>query len=86
MAVNETSYLILGHLTQDFTPEGVQMGGTVAYSGLTASALGCAVRMVTVYPQQPNLPVNGKLAIHCYHTSKATQFENSVEDGKRTQY
>ena len=86
MASNEISYLILGHLTQDLTPSGVQLGGTVAYAGLTACSLGHAVRMVTSFPQEPNLPAVGKMTIHCCLSKKATCFENIMQNGTRSQY
>ncbi len=86
MSSNEISYLILGHITQDLTPSGIQLGGTAAYSGLTACALGHPVRMVTAYPQEINFPSAEKLTIHRCSTQKATQFENHTQDGKRMQY
>jgi hypothetical protein len=41
------NYLIIGHLTRDLTPDGPRLGGTAAYAGLTASALGLRVGIVT---------------------------------------
>ena len=36
--ITPVDYLIIGHILQDLTPEGTQIGGTAAYSGLTAAA------------------------------------------------
>ena len=41
------NYLIIGHLTYDLTPSGPRIGGTAAYAGLTAHALGLRVGIVT---------------------------------------
>jgi hypothetical protein len=41
------NYLIIGHLTRDLTPSGPRIGGTAAYAGLTANALGLRVGIVT---------------------------------------
>ncbi len=40
-------YLVIGHVAHDLTPEGPRLGGTVAYSALTARALGLRVGVVT---------------------------------------
>lgn len=40
-------YLAIGTITQDVTPQGMTMGGTVAYSGRVAQALGCRTAVVT---------------------------------------
>jgi len=86
MATNEISYLILGHITQDLTPSGVQLGGTAAYSGLTAAALGHIVRVVTAYPQELHLPTPEKITFQRCASARATQFKNVMQDGKRKQF
>jgi hypothetical protein len=43
-------YLVIGHLTQDIIPDGFRLGGTAAYSALTARALGLRVGIVTSVP------------------------------------
>ena len=40
-------YLVVGHLTADLTEDGALLGGTVAFSGLTAHALGLKTGMIT---------------------------------------
>lgn len=43
----KSSYLCIGHVTQDITPSGVSLGGTVIYSSLTARILGKQPAIVT---------------------------------------
>jgi hypothetical protein len=40
-------YLVIGHISSDLTPDGPRIGGTVAYAGKTAHALGCRTVMLT---------------------------------------
>ena len=40
-------YLAVGHVADDITPTGIQLGGTVSYAALTARALGLRVGVVT---------------------------------------
>ena len=40
-------YLVIGHAAHDLTPSGARLGGTVAFSALTARALGLRVGIVT---------------------------------------
>ena len=47
-------YLVIGHVAHDLAPDGPRVGGTVAYSALTARALGMKVGIVTaVGPETP---------------------------------
>ncbi len=45
--LDPVDYLVIGHIARDLTPSGPRLGGTVAYSGLTARALGLRVGIVT---------------------------------------
>lgn len=49
--IEPIDYLVIGHLTRDLTPEGPRMGGTAAYAGLTARALGLRVGIVTSWKE-----------------------------------
>ena len=40
-------YLLIGHVTEDITPDTTVIGGTAAYAGLTAHALGMKVGLIT---------------------------------------
>ncbi|MBN1438882.1 MAG: hypothetical protein JW929_05665 [Anaerolineales bacterium] len=80
------SYLIIGHVTRDVTPGGDRMGGTVAYSGLTASAYGASVMLVTSCSLACDLsPLEGIL-VHRVLSGKMTAFENRYRGGTREQW
>jgi len=76
MSSNDLSYLVLGHLTQDITSSGIQMGGTAAYSSLTAHALGHPVRLVTSYPDSIPFFCDEGMDVVNIETNQATQFKN----------
>ena len=49
--IEPVDYLIIGHVTQDLTPNGPTLGGTASYSALTAKALGLRVGIVTAFAE-----------------------------------
>jgi sugar/nucleoside kinase (ribokinase family) len=73
-------------VTQDLTSQGVELGGTAAYSALTACALGHPVRLVTSFPEDLQFPMCSNIEIERIPSKHATQFKNVTFDGKRTQY
>jgi sugar/nucleoside kinase (ribokinase family) len=79
-------YLVIGHLTCDITPNGLQMGGTAAYSALTASALGLRVGIVT--SRGDEIPVNQleRIPIVNMPTEQSTTFKNIYTPEGRVQY
>lgn len=92
MRVSETKrlrYLVVGHVTRDREPGGgFAPGGTVAYAGLTAQALGCEVYVVT--SAGPDLDLEAALPgirLHRIPAEATTTFENRyTEDGGRLQF
>jgi hypothetical protein len=69
-------YLVVGHITQDQTPEGAVIGGTSAYAALTARALGSRVGIVTSWGEEiPSGPLEGIPVVN-YPTEESTTFEN----------
>ena len=48
-------YLVIGHVAHDLTPEDPRLGGTVAYSALTARALGLRVGILTASGPETSL-------------------------------
>jgi len=69
-------YLVIGHITQDITPNGKVLGGTVTYAGLTALAMGLRVGMVTsVSPDVDLTPLKG-INLHIVPSTRTTLFEN----------
>lgn len=80
-------YLIIGHITRDLTPTGTfKVGGTVAYTGLTATALGCRTGVVTSaaagFSVSQALPGVG---VHCVPAAETTTFENIYSAAGRRQ-
>ncbi len=69
-------YLILGHLTQDLTPQGPRLGGTAAFSALTAHALGLRVGIVTATAEDVSLSALDGIPVVRIPSKHATTFEN----------
>ncbi|NMB87454.1 MAG: ribokinase [Chloroflexi bacterium] len=85
--VEPIDYLLIGHVTQDLTPQGPVLGGTVSYSGLTALALGQRVGVVTACSPAFDLSRLDKLQVVNYPSEHTTTFQNlAMADGGRTQY
>nr|MBA3530688.1 carbohydrate kinase [Ardenticatenales bacterium] len=79
-------YLIIGHVTQDITPRGPQLGGTALYAAATAQRLGWQVGLVTRAPA--TLDIEGALPglqLHRLETDQATTFENHYLGNDRRQ-
>ena len=77
-------YLIVGHVAVDITPTGVQLGGTVSYSALTARALGLRVGIVTSSAADAPLQTLDGIQIVNIPAEQSTTFENiKTENGRR---
>ena len=79
------NYLIIGHLTRDLTPNGPRLGGTVAYAGLTAHALGLKVGIVTSWGGELPLGNLKSIPMISYPADHSTTFENIYTDTGRIQ-
>ncbi len=79
------NYLVIGHLTRDLTPSGPRLGGTVAYAGLTAHALGLRVGIVTSWGGELPLGKLKPIPIISYPAEHSTTFENIYTDTGRIQ-
>jgi len=79
------NYLIIGHLTRDLTPTGPRLGGTAAYSGLTAQALGLRVGIVTSWGAEIPLGNLRHIPIISYPAEHSTTFENIYTEKGRIQ-
>jgi len=80
-------YLVIGTVCKDLLPNGYAVGGTVAYSALTALNLGQKVAVVT--SASPDFDFRSRLnGVHlCVQTSSATTtFENLYSQGIRQQF
>ena len=79
-------YLMIGHLTVDLTPHGPRMGGTAAYSALTAKALGLRVGIVTAWGGELPLESLQGIPVASFPTDQSSTFENVYNSGMRVQY
>ena len=74
--IDRIDYLVIGHIAQDLTPDGPMIGGTAAYAGLTAQALGLRVGVVTSWGAEIPFNQMGTLAIVNHPAQHSTTFEN----------
>ncbi|HVF25469.1 MAG TPA: PfkB family carbohydrate kinase [Anaerolineales bacterium] len=79
-------YLVIGHVAHDLTPEGPRLGGTVAYSALTARALGLRVGIVTSVGPETSLESLKDIPIISIESPQSTTFENIYTKQGRLQY
>ncbi|MBN1535313.1 MAG: hypothetical protein JW908_01180 [Anaerolineales bacterium] len=84
--VDPIDYLVIGHISQDITPQGIQTGGTAAYSALTARALGLRVGIVTSFAVDTPPPAIANIPISNFPSDVSTTFENIVTPEGRIQY
>jgi hypothetical protein len=79
-------YLVVGHVTQDITPAGLMLGGTVTYAALTARALGRKVGIVTSARDDLDLiPLDG-IPVHLIPAEYSTTFKNQPTPYGRQQF
>jgi sugar/nucleoside kinase (ribokinase family) len=77
-------YLVIGHITQDVTPAGLRLGGTVAFSALTARALGLRVGIVTAAARDLPLDVLDDITVVSVPSEYTTIYENiHGEEGRK---
>lgn len=74
--LSSVDYLVIGHLTQDLSPEGPRLGGTAAYAALTANALGLKVGIVTSWAEEISPIHLSNIPIINYPSEQSTTFEN----------
>lgn len=85
MPLPPIDYLLIGHITRDLTPQGATAGGTVAYSGLTAAALGLRVGAVTSFGPDMQMSKLGDVWLHAIHAPQTTTFTNEYAAAGRRQ-
>lgn len=78
-------YLIIGHLTVDETTQGLRLGGTVAYSALTAKALGLRVGIVTSWAEEISADILQGIQVVNYKSDQSTRFLNRYTPSGREQ-
>lgn len=79
-------YLVIGHVARDLIPDGSQLGGTAAYSALTAHALGLRVGIVTAAGSDVSLEPLKDIPRVSIGSNSSTTFENIYKDDGRIQY
>ncbi len=82
----ELNYLVIGHITADQTPSGIRLGGTAAFSGLTARALGMKAGIITSFaPTLDDSPIQPLWTLN-KQSENSTTFKNISDGTTRTQY
>lgn len=82
--IEPIDYLVIGHITQDITPDGYKAGGTASYSALTAHAFGLRVGILTSYAEGAILPNLNGIQIINQQSDQSSVFENIyTPDGRR---
>jgi hypothetical protein len=74
--LDSIDYLIIGHVTQDVTPNGLVIGGTASYSSLTARALGQRVGIVTACDSCIGASELDTVPVAGLRSTETTTFEN----------
>ena len=78
-------YLVIGHITQDITPSGNKIGGTVSFSGLTAASFGKKVGIVTSCAYDLDISPVNQLEAAIRYCDRTTTFENIQTPNGRIQ-
>jgi sugar/nucleoside kinase (ribokinase family) len=78
-------YLVIGHVAHDLTSSGPHLGGTAAYSSLTARALGLRVGVVTASGPETSLDALSGLLVISAPSPQSTTFENIYSENGRRQ-
>ena len=84
--VSPVDYLVIGHVAHDLTPTGPRLGGTAAYSALTARALGLRVGIVTSVGPETSLSSLEDIPVISIESPQSTTFENIYTKKGRLQY
>ncbi|KPK88552.1 MAG: hypothetical protein AMJ88_18850 [Anaerolineae bacterium SM23_ 63] len=75
-SANIIDYLVIGHVSNDLTPNGPILGGTVAYAGRTAQALGMKVRVITSAEEGFDLNPLENMEVLQLPSRRTTTYEN----------
>lgn len=83
--IEPVDYLVIGHITQDLTPKGTNLGGTATYAGLTAQAAGLRVGIVTAAAEDYFPPELASIRLISRPSDFTTTFENVHTSNGRIQ-
>jgi sugar/nucleoside kinase (ribokinase family) len=86
VSLEPVDYLVIGHIAHDLTSEGPRLGGTAAYSALTARALGLRVGVVTASGAETLLEALNDITVISLDSPQSTTFENIYTGHRRVQY
>ena len=86
VTLEPVDYLLIGHVAHDLTASGPLLGGTVAYSALTARALGMRVGVVTSSGPETSLEPLNPIPVISLPSPQSTTFENIYTGRGRVQY
>ena len=86
VSLEAVDYLAIGHVAHDLTANGPRLGGTVAYSALTARALGMKAGILTAVGKETPLDALDGIPILSVESSRSTTFENMYTKEGRVQY
>jgi sugar/nucleoside kinase (ribokinase family) len=84
--VEPVDYLVIGHVAHDLTQDGWRLGGTAAYSALTAQALGLKVGVMTASGPETPLDALKEIPTIVLASPRSTTFENIYTENGRIQY
>ena len=84
--VEPVDYLVIGHVAHDLTQDGWRLGGTAAYSALTAQALGLKVGVMTASGPETPLDALKDIPTIVLESPRSTTFENIYTENGRIQY
>jgi len=84
--IEPVDYLIIGHITQDVTPEGLKLGGTASYASLTAQAFGQRVGIVTACSPELQLEQLSGISIARKNSLHTSTFRNTYTPEGRIQH
>lgn len=82
----ELEYLVIGHVTADLTDSGPALGGTVTFSGLTASAMGLKTGIITAFNPSLDTASLAALWVKNIGSLETTTFKNISDGVHRTQF
>jgi sugar/nucleoside kinase (ribokinase family) len=85
-SLQPVDYMVIGHITQDLTSAGPVLGGTAAYSALTAQNFGLRVGIVTSYDPDLRLPELEGIPISARYATASTTFKNTQTEYGRIQH
>lgn len=84
--IEPIDYLVIGHVTQDVTPGGLILGGTVSYASLTARAYGLRVGIVTACAPDLHPPELAGIPLFRKNSAVTSTFQNTYTPQGRVQH